>query len=244
MLLWIPTTVVRSLNDIWIRVRTSLIRNSLWFEIESTYDSQMSESRFTYLWFLIRFDFDSQVNHDSRVNHDLRRMKIKPNKNESLRFVRIESESKWIKIKNKMIHLANQNLFVIFDKLRRFKNSRIKMNWFGQSPDLNFLGTLSFKLPKLQEKTPKKTIQTHGKENILNYLSFPFDIRFSAKLLVSSLTGLTSSTRPNAPTPIVVMSSSSSSVKFVLTGVYARSSSLGLWKAVSDFLPPSGSFQS
>ena len=80
MLLWIPTTVVRSLNDIWIRVRTSLIRNSLWFEIESTYDSQMSESRFTYLWFLIRFDFDSQVNHDSRVNHDLRRMKIKPNK--------------------------------------------------------------------------------------------------------------------------------------------------------------------
>ena len=30
-----------------------------WFESESTNDSQMSESQFTYLWFLIRFAFDS-----------------------------------------------------------------------------------------------------------------------------------------------------------------------------------------
>ena len=35
--------------------RFTLIR--LWFEIESTNDSAMSESRFTYLWFLIRLDF-------------------------------------------------------------------------------------------------------------------------------------------------------------------------------------------
>ena len=62
------------------------------------------------------------------------------NQNESMRFVRFESESKRIRIKNRMIHLsesqikkkilihlANQNLFVIFDSLRRIKNSRIKL---------------------------------------------------------------------------------------------------------------------
>ena len=52
---------------------------------------------------MIRFDFDSQVNHDSRVNRDSQWIKIKANKNESLRFVRFESESKFIRIKNKMI---------------------------------------------------------------------------------------------------------------------------------------------
>ena len=45
----------------------------------------MSESWFAYLWFFIRFDFDSQVNHDSRVNRDSQRIEIIPNQNESIR---------------------------------------------------------------------------------------------------------------------------------------------------------------
>ena len=104
--------------------RFTLIR--FWFEIESTDDSQMSESRFTFLWFLIRFDFDSQVNHDSRVNRDSRRIKIKVNQNESLRFVRFESESKWIKIKNKMIRPSESQIEKKFDSPRESKFYPIK----------------------------------------------------------------------------------------------------------------------
>ena len=59
---------------------------------------------------MIRFDFDSQVNHDSRVNRDSQRIKIKANKNESSRFVRFKSESKFIRIKNKIIRSSESKI--------------------------------------------------------------------------------------------------------------------------------------
>ena len=62
--------------------RFTLIR--FLFEVESIESLEMSISELTYLRFLIRFDFDSQVNHDSRLNRDSRRLKIIPNQNESV----------------------------------------------------------------------------------------------------------------------------------------------------------------
>ena len=65
-----------------------LIHNSFWYAIQIDFILILirREARFTYLWFLIRFDFDPQVNHDSRVRRDLRRIKIKPNQNEYNQF--------------------------------------------------------------------------------------------------------------------------------------------------------------
>ena len=128
-----------------------LIRNRFWFGIESTNDSQMSEWRFPYLWLLIRFDFDSLVNHDSRVNRDsiwIKMNKITSNRKSKLIKIRINCESKWIKneikvnqneseskqndsptwIKNKkkkiFIREVNQNLFLWF--LMHFGVSKIR----------------------------------------------------------------------------------------------------------------------
>ena len=53
--------------------RFTLIR--FWFEIESTESLEMSESWFTFPWYFILFDFDSQGKHDSRINRDSRRIK-------------------------------------------------------------------------------------------------------------------------------------------------------------------------
>ena len=46
-----------------------------------------------------------------------------------------------IKKKKILIHLANQNLLVVFDSLWRIKFSRIKMNRIRPSPDSNYLKT-------------------------------------------------------------------------------------------------------
>ena len=62
--------------------RFTLIR--FLFEVESIESLEMSLSELTFLRFLIRFDFDSHVNHDSRLNRDSRRLKIIPNQNESV----------------------------------------------------------------------------------------------------------------------------------------------------------------
>ena len=120
----------------------------------------MTESPFTYLWFLILLEFDLQMNHDlwrikmNKIDSNRKsnwiKLKIEVNQNELLRFVRFESESKLIRIKNKMIRPCELKIkirfwftsrmkifFVIFDSLRRNKNSRIKMNRFGPSPALN-----------------------------------------------------------------------------------------------------------
>ena len=86
--------------------RFTLIRFG--FEIESNNDSQMSESWFIYLIFdSIWFWFTAD--HDSRVNRDSRRINIKPNQNELNQFesqIKMNCESKWIRIKNKMIHFG------------------------------------------------------------------------------------------------------------------------------------------
>ena len=82
----------------WFLIRFSKqqskkIWNSFWLAFDLKTNAAMSESRFAYLWFLIRFDFDSQVNHDSRVDRDSWQIKI-----ESKWINAIRSLLKWIKM--------------------------------------------------------------------------------------------------------------------------------------------------
>ena len=100
--LWIRNRINQWLANEWITIHLPLIFYSIWFSIVRL--------------IMIR-------------EWKVRRIKIKPNQNESMRFFRFESESKLIRNKKKMIRSSKSKIKM---------NRRIKLNRFGPSPVSTF----------------------------------------------------------------------------------------------------------
>ena len=108
--------------QIYIVGQDSLIRDTLWFACEI-----IRKKWIIYLRFLIRFDFVLQVNHDSWVNRDWRRIKIKPNQMKEIKLnresklikIKMNRESKWIKIriKSNKTHIFLWGLKMVCNKI-------------------------------------------------------------------------------------------------------------------------------